>query len=210
MKILSCLLLATFLFSPLSFAEEIINTAAETKTQPLAEEKAAAVDRTLEAIEVLSGFSWADLKDQDTLNQVPLIVDLDLNLKPLLQKINFYPEQLAQFQLELFLAGISSPKANFETGVNFFLKAGVFPQSWKFQPYVKAGLGLDYMTLHTKEQSTQFNFIETGGAGAHYFFTENIAATVEYRFRHLSNSGIDHPNSGINSQAVVGGVTYHF
>lgn len=173
----------------------------------LAEESEA---KTLEAIEFLSGFGWGNLRGQQRYNLIPLIVDFDLNLKPLTQKFNFNPPQLLQFQIEPFISGITEPRANVETGMAFALKAGILPQTSKFQPYLKIAAGMVYLSLHTKEQGTQFNFIEYGGLGAHYFLRKNLGLTLEGRFRHLSNAGIDSPNSGINTYFVVAGLTYQF
>ncbi|MBP7216865.1 MAG: acyloxyacyl hydrolase, partial [Candidatus Omnitrophica bacterium] len=63
---------------------------------------------------------------------------------------------------------------------------------------------------HTIEQGTQFNFIEYGGGGLHYFFSDGWAATIEGRFRHLSNSGIEKPNSGINTTFILAGIAHKF
>jgi predicted porin len=67
-----------------------------------------------------------------------------------------------------------------------------------------------YMTNHTPEQSTQFNFISSGGFGAHYFFTKNTALTLEGRIRHLSNAGIKQPNHGINTYLALAGIAYKY
>lgn len=166
--------------------------------------------KTLEAIEFLTGFGWGNLKGQQRYNLIPLIVDFDLNLKPLTQKINFNPPQLLQFQIEPFISPIAEPRANVETGVAFAFKAGILPQTSKLQPYLKIAAGMVYLSLHTQEQGTQFNFIEYGGLGVHYFFRKNLGLTLEGRFRHLSNAGIDSPNSGINTCFAVAGLTYQF
>jgi len=166
--------------------------------------------KCLEGIEYLSGFAWGKLRTKDNYNLYPFLVDFDFNLKPLTRKLNFNPKQLLQFQLEPFISFVSSPDANTEAGTSFFLKMGILPQTWKFQPYIKAGVGMVYMTQHTKEQSTQFNFIEQGGIGLHYFFQKNTAFTLEGRFRHLSNASIKHPNTGINTYFAVAGITYRF
>lgn len=42
------------------------------------------------------------------------------------------------------------------------------------------------MSQHTKEQATQFNFIDQAALGMHYFFRKNTAFTLEGRLRHLS------------------------
>jgi opacity protein-like surface antigen len=67
-----------------------------------------------------------------------------------------------------------------------------------------------YMTQHTLEQGTQFNFLEQGAAGAHYYLNNNLAITADYRFRHVSNAGIDEPNGGINTSFFLLGATYRF
>jgi len=167
--------------------------------------------KSLVGVEFLTGFGWSKLThDQGNYNMVPLSVAFDFNLKNLTKKINFNPEQLLEFQIEPFLGFISSPKNNFETGTVFWLKLGFFPATWKFQPYAKLGAGLDYMTLHTREQSTRFNFTEQGALGMHYYFTANTAFTLEGRWRHLSNAGISEPNHGINTYSVNTGIAYKF
>jgi len=166
--------------------------------------------RTFQGIEVLTGYAWGDLKRDKEYCLYPLILDLDFNLKKLTQKIGLNPPILMQFQLEPYISGVSSPNANVEVGSGFALKFGILPESFAIQPYIKAAAGVLYMSQHTIEQSTQFNFYEYGGAGAHWYFNKNWGLTVEYRFRHLSNSGIKQPNSGINNQFALGGISYKF
>lgn len=163
-----------------------------------------------EGVEYLSGFGWGKLRAKESYHLAPLLVDFDFSLKPFVQKLNFNPKQLLQVQLEPFISLVSSPNTNVEIGTSFLLKMGILPHTYKFQPYIKAGLGMVYMTQHTREQSTQFNFIEQGGLGLHYFFQKNTAFTFEGRFRHLSNASIKHPNTGINTYFVVAGISYRF
>ncbi len=166
--------------------------------------------KCLEAVEFLSGFGWGKLRAKESYHLNPFIVGFDFNLKKLTQKFNFNPPQLIQFQVEPFISFVSSPDANVEIGTSFALKVGILPQTAKFQPYLKTSLGMLYMSQHTNEQATQFNFIEYGGLGLHYFFRKGTAFTLEGRYRHLSNSGIDHPNQGINTYFVVAGISYQF
>jgi hypothetical protein len=166
--------------------------------------------KCLEGIEFFTGYGWGKLHHEQNFNTTPFIVDFDFDLKPLVQKLNLHPKQLLQFQIEPFASFITSPDNNVETGVSFFLKTGFLPQTSKIQPFILAGAGLDYMTQHTKSQSTQFNFTEQFGIGFHYFFRENIAFTLQGRIRHLSNCDIRRPNIGINTQFVIAGVSYKF
>jgi hypothetical protein len=166
--------------------------------------------RRLQSIGVLSGFGWGKLVSKPNYNLIPFILDFDFDLKPFTRKFNFNPRPLLQFQIEPFITFVSQPNRNIETGTSFFLKVGLLPESSKFQPFIKAGAGLSYITQHMREQSTQFNFIEQGCVGFHYFFRKNTAFTLEGRIRHLSNAGIDQPNHGINTYFVLGGLSYKF
>lgn len=167
--------------------------------------------KTFEGIEFLAGFSAGELvRGQRSYMMAPFSVAFDFNLRNFTKKIGFNPKQLLQFQIEPFIGFITSPKNNLETGMIFWLKMGFVPDDWKFQPYGKLGVGIDYMTLHTRDQSTQFNFTEEGALGMHYFFTKNTALTVEGRMRHLSNCGIKEPNHGINSYFLLTGISYRF
>lgn len=166
--------------------------------------------KSLEAVEFLTGFGWGKLRVKQNYNLVPLIADFDFNLKPLIKKLNISPVQLVQFQIEPFISPVSSPDSNVEIGTSFFFKMGLLPQTSKFQPYAKIGAGMVYMTQHTREQGTQFNFIDQGALGMHYFFKKNTAFTLEGRFRHLSNASTASPNSGINTYFVVAGISYQF
>jgi hypothetical protein len=206
MTLLAIFLVTGLLIVNVSFADQGAKKQAETI--PAAEAQVG--EKTLEAIEFLTGFSWGDLRHRDDYHFRPVIVDFDLDLKQLTKKIKFNPRSLVQFQIEPFLGYISSPDSNFEMGTSFFFKFGLLPQTSKIQPYIKAGVGLDYMTLHTNEQSTQFNFISTGAVGTHIFFKENVALTLEGRYRHLSNASIDEPNTGINTYWGTVGILYQF
>jgi len=164
----------------------------------------------LQGLEFFTGFGWGKLRRKGDYHITPFMVDFDLDLKPLTQKLNFNPSQLLQFQIEPFISFASEPDTNVEIGTSFLLKVGILPQTSKFQPFILIGPGMVYMTQHTREQSTQFNFTEQAGIGMHYFFRKNIAFTLEGRFRHLSNAGIKHPNTGINTQFVIAGISYRF
>lgn len=167
----------------------------------------------LDAIELMTGYFGLGFKDLDetcsTYEGVPAYVSLDFDIKPALAKIGLKPKGRVDFILEPYAHTILKPDSNVEMGTDFLLKY-VFPLTDKVQPYIKGGEGLSYMTAHTKEQSTQFNFVSQIGAGVHVFLKEDLALNLEYRFRHLSNAGIDHPNNGINTDFVLAGVTFFF
>jgi hypothetical protein len=160
--------------------------------------------------EFLTGYGKADLHEKGNYQLVPLIIDINYDLKPLTKKIGLEPRSLLQFQLEPFVSPIFNPDANVEMGNAFMVKIGILPDTSKIQPYIKMGMGMLYMTQHTREQSTQFNFLEQGVVGTHIFINKTYGVNLECRFRHVSNSGIDHPNHGINTLFALAGVTYNF
>jgi hypothetical protein len=165
----------------------------------------------LVGVEFFTGFGQSKLHAQGDYYLAPFICALDFDLKPKIEKlgVKFLPG-LVQFQLEPFISAVYSPRANVEIGNTFLLKLGILPETSKFQPYIKAGIGMLYMSQHTREQSTQFNFEEQGGVGAHYFIRKDLAINVDCRIRHASNAGIDQPNHGVNSMFYLLGVTYRF
>ena len=79
-----------------------------------------------------------------------------------------------------------------------------------FHSYFKIGVGAVYMSQHTEEQSTQFNFVPQTGVGVHCFIKENTALSFEYRLRHLSNCSINQPNNGIDAELFLAGVALFF
>ncbi|MFA5271514.1 MAG: acyloxyacyl hydrolase [Candidatus Omnitrophota bacterium] len=164
----------------------------------------------IESIDILTGYfhGYMDNTEKDY-NAVPLLVGINYNLKPWIAKIGLNTQGSFNFVLEPFINTVVEPDSNVEVGSNFLLKYG-FPLTEKLQPYVKAGVGALYMSQHTKEQSTQYNFLPQGGAGLQYRVTNDIAINLEYRYRHLSNAALKHPNSGIDVNMYLCGVTIFF
>jgi opacity protein-like surface antigen len=89
------------------------------------------------------------------------------------------------------------------------LKAGL-PIKKRVYPYLEAGVGFSYFTLQTREQATQFNFVETLGIGMNFFLKQDLSLNLGYRWQHLSNASIKKPNKGIDSQGVVFGISFYY
>ena len=197
-----------FADSELSEAKALAKQIAQDKALAQAAQGGSAA---LCGIEFLSGFGKANnIRHVDDLREIPFLVDFDFNLKPLLNKINFKLPVMAQFQIEPSISEIYEPNKNVEAALAFWFKFGLLPETFKIQPYGKFGVGIDYMTQHTLNQSTQFNFISQLCFGIHYFFLKNAAFTVEGRYRHLSNAGTGGPNRGINSYFILSGLAYRY
>jgi hypothetical protein len=176
----------------------------------VAQEEKPAGKRPFSAIEVLSGFGKGHIREKGAYDVIPVFVDFDFDLKPLTGRFGINPPGLLQFVEEPYIAGVSNPHGNLEIGNNFLLKIGILPETSRFQPYLKGGVGFLYMSQHTLNQGSQFNFNEYAGFGFHFFLKKNLAFTAEYRFRHLSNCDIKKPNRGINSGFGIVGLCYVF
>ncbi len=164
----------------------------------------------LKGIEYLTGYGQAQLEGKKDYRVMPVMAGFIFDMKPLSRRVGFDSPGMVQFQIEPFLSLVTRPDTNMEAGTSFLLKLGLVPESWKLQPYVKGGTGMVWVSQHTLDQTTQFNFISSIGVGLHYFFNNDRALTLEYRYRHLSNAGIKHPNGGIDNHFCLIGITRLF
>jgi hypothetical protein len=151
----------------------------------------------------------ASLDEKPDYEGIPLLVSLYYDAKPVFSKVGIEPTGRLDFIVEPFVNTIFEPDANVEIGSNFLIEYD-FPLTETFQPYIKGGLGILYMSQHTREQATQYNFLPQGAAGIRIFLDKNSAITLEYRYRHLSNNSFDSPNSGIDADMFLGGISFFF
>lgn len=164
----------------------------------------------LQSIGFFSGYMEGELKSRtDDYKVIPMMVTLGFDLRPLAEKFGIETKGILEFQLEPFISPIFSPESNLELGLGMMFKYA-FPLTDSFMPYLKVGSGPMYFTLQTQEQSTQFNFATSGCAGFSWFFKEDVSLDCEYRFRHMSNASIKHPNNGINTETILVGLTFRF
>lgn len=85
-----------------------------------------------------------------------------------------------------------------------------FATGGRWVPFVDAGGGGAYTNISAPDLSNGFQFNIQIGAGAHYFLRETSALTLQYRWLHLSNAGLNVPNSGLNSHLVFAGLEQFF
>ncbi|UCD15777.1 MAG: acyloxyacyl hydrolase [Candidatus Omnitrophota bacterium] len=163
----------------------------------------------LEAIEVFSGYLKANIRDKNAYAGMPLFISFNFDAKPTFNTIGVNPKGDLHFIVEPFLNTIISPDNNVEIGSNFLIKYA-YPLTKRLHPYVKGGLGVLFMTQHTREQSTQYNFLPQAGGGIHFFLKETIALSCEYRYRHLSNASFKSPNKGIDTNLILCGISFFY
>lgn len=159
---------------------------------------------------VFTGYASGDLIDKDDYELILAIFRFGFNLKPFLKnKFNFKAKGLVEFEIEPFINTVISPDSNVEVGFNLLLKYA-YPITKKLSPYIEGGVGALYMSQHTLEQSTQYNFLSQVGAGLIYFLKPGLGLNLGYRYRHLSNSSIKRPNKGINVGMIVAGLSLYY
>ena len=163
----------------------------------------------ISSIGLLSGYLQADLKEKADYELIPIMVSFGFDIREAASKIGINTKGILEFQIEPFLNPVLSPDSNLELGVNFLVKYG-FPLSENLIPYIKFGAGPAYITQHTREQSTQFNFVDSAGAGFSWYLNKEISIDLEYRYRHLSNASVDKPNNGIDANTFLVGFSRHF
>jgi opacity protein-like surface antigen len=163
----------------------------------------------IDSLDVTTGYFWGDLKNKDDYEGVPLMFGMNFDAKPLFEKIGIKTEGELNWIVEPFVNTIIGPNSNVEVGCNFLIKY-TFPLTERFRPYLKGGLGALYMSQHTEEQSTQYNFLPQGAAGFQFLLNDKTALNLEYRYRHLSNASFKSPNSGINVDMIMAGFTFFF
>ncbi len=78
----------------------------------------------------------------------------------------------------------------------YFLE-GLTVGNWR--PYVEAGVGVIYTDFQVDGQGLRINFNPQLGVGTEYTCPEGIDWFLALRAHHISNSGLDDDNRGINS-----------
>ena len=114
---------------------------------------------------------------------------------------------------EVLVEGFSGVQINhshaYLAGIDGFIRYNIATGT-RFVPFMEIGAGLMATDIGKPDLGGDFQFGEKAGIGAHYFFTENIAATLECRLMHISNAGLSKPNLGVNSVPILLGISYFF
>ena len=100
---------------------------------------------------------------------------------------------------EAAFLGITEPTGAYGIGITPKV-VYTFISFGPLRPYIEGGGGPLWTNFdgRIREQGSDFNFLVWGGAGANYDLTARWALNVGIRFSHISNSGLDTPNSGLN------------
>ncbi len=175
----------------------------------MAERPTEGVGQWLQEIGFVAGFGEGSLKTNKDMDIVSVGMRFGFDLIPFTEKFGLRPPGMLEIIYEPYIGAITKPESNVELALPTFFRYA-FPLTEKLYPYVEVGTGPYYYTLHTYEQSTQFNFVSAGGAGLIYFLRDDLAVNAGYRRRHVSNASIKEPNGGIEADVYTLGVSWYF
>lgn len=110
--------------------------------------------------------------------------------------------------VEAAFLGVTEPTGAYGVGLTPKL-VYTFSSFGGLKPYLEGGGGPLWTNFdgRIREQGSDFNFLVWGGAGVSYDLTTHWALNAGVRFSHISNSGLDTPNSGLNYLLPFAGVS---
>ena len=119
-----------------------------------------------------------------------------------------------EFLFEVFGGPVYQGPGNYLAGGAFQLRYNFVQPRAKLIPYVQLGLGALYSDAQTNHKQIELGspgeFTEQIGFGLNYLFWTHWAASFELGFRHISDAGITHRNTGVNSLGGLCGLSYFF
>lgn len=114
-----------------------------------------------------------------------------------------------EFRAELFGGSEFAPTSNWVIGLTPHLRYN-FATGICLVPYLDAGAGVTATSISAPDLSNTFEFNLQATIGAHWFFRENAALTLEARYLHMSCAGISSPNLGLNAVVGLIGLSFFF
>ena len=114
-----------------------------------------------------------------------------------------------ELRAELFAGSEFSPSSQWIAGLTPHLRYD-FATGTRLVPFFGIGAGVTGTGIREPDLSNAFEFNLQAGGGAHWFFKDNLALTLEFRYLHLSCAGISFPNLGVNTLLGTVGLSRFF
>ncbi|HUS19885.1 MAG TPA: acyloxyacyl hydrolase [Terriglobales bacterium] len=101
---------------------------------------------------------------------------------------------------------VFQPQNAFGAGFNPFILKWNFTSGKRMVPFIEAGGGVIFTNHDIPANTNNVNFTPQGGFGIHFLRSNHRAITASAKYLHISNSGLDRRNSGINAsvQFILG------
>jgi hypothetical protein len=114
-----------------------------------------------------------------------------------------------EVRVNLFAGGQFDPSSKYLVGASIGPRYNFITDS-PWVPYVGGAVGPSATDIREDDLSTTFEFNVQIGFGTHYFFREDLSMTMDVRWFHLSNAGIEEPNGGTNTVMFLVGASWFF
>lgn len=124
--------------------------------------------------------------------------------------LGFLPElagERIRLAVELLGSTIDHEGTKHELALNPLLLDWRWDDGGAVVPYVELGEGVLWTTIRHLSLGGKFQFSSQGGFGVHALLAPDVAISLGYRFRHISNAGLDEPNHGLNTHFFIVGLT---
>jgi hypothetical protein len=124
--------------------------------------------------------------------------------------LGFLPElagQRIRLAVELLGSTIDHRGTKHELALNPLLFDWRYDRGGRVAPFIELGEGALWTTVRYLSLGGKFQFASHAGFGVHAFLASDVAVTLGYRFRHISNAGLDEPNHGLNTHFFILGLT---
>lgn len=113
------------------------------------------------------------------------------------------PEPL-RFKVEANVGGSVKPETDFMASAGMLALFFIDPLAGSgLKPYLEAGIGLIYTQHREKDQGLHFNLNPQIGFGTEFESGDGATYFASLRWHHLSNGGIHHKNTGVDSIVLV-------
>jgi hypothetical protein len=110
---------------------------------------------------------------------------------------------------EIFGGGVFHPNAAYLVGTAPHLRYN-FAIGHRWVPFIDFGVGVTATDIRNGDLSTTFEFNLNAAIGTHYFLRDDLGLMLECRCTHLSNSGLEEPNAGVNTVTFLLGLSWLF
>lgn len=95
------------------------------------------------------------------------------------------------------------------TGTTTILRYN-FATGTRWVPWLDAGAGVSLTNIGHPDLGSPGEFNLQIGTGVSYFWRDNVALTLQYRYMHISDAGIRTPNQGVNENICYAGISWFF
>ena len=146
--------------------------------------------------------------DRHGVKYYSLLPHLDLSLPRVIDAPLARYNLRAQWVLEPFVSYATDSIDTYEAGANLLFFTLRYDHGQRVVPFIAGGEGALYTGLRDRGLGTHFQFSSQIGAGLEWFITRNMALSVMYRYRHISNAGLSSHNNGLNAHFGLLGLSY--